>query len=151
MELVVACQHLFVQHRVDLHAIVLNQTACAFVVALALDALNFGEQLAKQFTQGGIVVYLDVRFAMLLYQFNHLVGFALLIGPAGNEGTVAHVRLLNVVAWFDAHELRHEAVHHVGVVLALVCLEVGCQTEVHQLLVGYIVQAEQVGTCLLDG
>ena len=71
--------------------------------------------------------------------------------PAGYQRTVAHVGFLNLVAWLDARQLGHQSVHHIGVVLALVGLLVGSESQFHQLVVGNVVETEQVGTCLLDG
>ena len=48
VEFSVSCQHLLVKHRIDLHGIAFHQGLASLVVALALDALNFSEQLSEQ-------------------------------------------------------------------------------------------------------
>ena len=58
---------------------------------------------------------------------------------------------LDLCAGGDACELGHQTVHHVGVVVGLVCLRRVEQSQFEQLGVGYEVEAEEVGTCLLDG
>ena len=67
------------------------------------------------------------------------------------EGTVTHVGLLYLIAWFNAHQLCHESVEHVGVVLRLVCPAVGQQTEFNKLCIGNVIETEQVGTRLFYG
>ena len=151
VELFVAGEDFLVEHGVDLHAVVLYEVACCGIVALALDALDFGKEFAEEGAKFGVVVDADVGFAAFLYEFHHLVGLTVFVGPAGNEGTVAHVRLFDVVAGFDAHELRHESVHHVGVVLALVGFEIGCESEIDEFLVGHVIKAEEVGARFFDG
>lgn len=60
VERFVTCQNFFVQYGIDFHTIILDQTAGCFVVALALDALNFGQEFAKQIAQCGVVVDFNV-------------------------------------------------------------------------------------------
>ena len=67
----------------------------------------------------------------------------------GDEGTVAHVCLLNLTARLDTDELSQQAVHHVAVVLRLICLPMRQQAQFHQLVVRHIVECKQVGTGFL--
>ena len=71
------------------------------------------------------------------------------IAPAGDEGTVAHVRFLDDMSGLDAHQLRHQTVHHIVIVLTLVSLLVRRQPKLHELVIGQIIESEEVGTCLL--
>ena len=75
----------------------------------------------------------------------------MLVDPVGNERTIAHVGLLYLIAWFNAHQLCHESVEHVGVVLRLVCPAIGQQTEFNKLRIGNVIETEQVGTRLFYG
>ena len=67
----------------------------------------------------------------------------------GYQGTVTHVRLLQLVTWGDTYQLRHQAVHHIGIILRLIRLFIRHQAQLYQFLVGNIVQSEQVGSRLL--
>ena len=125
VELLITCQNLFVQYGVNLHAIRLNQLTSAFVVTRTLNALNLGQQFAKQVAKSCIVVYLHIGLAMLLYQFYHLSSLAMFVSPTGNEGTIAHVSLFNIVTRLDTYQLRHKAIHHIRVILTLISLQVG--------------------------
>ena len=139
------------QFGIDLHGIVLDQLACAFEVARRLDTLDFGQQFAEESTHLGIVVHHHVGLAVLLLQFDHLVGSSLLVHPAGDEGTVAHVGFLNLVTRLDAHQLGHQAVHQVGIELSLVGIGIRQKSQLNQFGVGYVIKAEQVSTGFLDG
>ena len=75
----------------------------------------------------------------------------MLIGPAGDELAVTHVGLLYGSTRLDAYELCHQSVHHLSVVLSLVGLGVGEQSQFHHLGVAQVVESEEVGTGLLDG
>ena len=136
---------------VDLHGVGFHKVACGLEVALALDALDFSQQLAEQFAQFLVVVDADVGLAVMLDHLHHAVLLPLLEAPVGHERAVAHVGFLDVVAWLDADELRHQAVHHVGVVLRFEGVLRGEQAEVKQFFVAHIVEAEEVGTGFLDG
>ena len=66
--------------------------------------------------------------------------------PVGNQGTVAHMRLLDVLTQLYAHQLRHSAVHQLLIVLRLIGFFVRSNTQLHQLLIRHIIQREQIGT-----
>ena len=57
---------------------------------------------------------------------------------------------LNLVARLDAYQLGHQAVHQVGIELGLVGIGIWQKSQLDQLGIGYIVEAEQVSTGLLD-
>ena len=149
---------------VNLHGVGLHQGTGGGIVALALDALYLGKEFAEVGAQGGVVVDADVGLVLALDEFHggRLAGYGALgalhllaVGagqyPVGDEGAVAHVGLLNVVAGLDAHELGDEAVLHIGVELCLVGLHIGCEAEFAELGVGHVVEAEEVGAGLLNG
>ena len=71
--------------------------------------------------------------------------------PMGDEGAVAHVGFFDVVAGFDADELGHQPVHHIGIILRFVGFCVGGESQFSELRVGHVVESEQVGTSLFDG
>ena len=102
-------------------------------------------------TQFLVVIDFYVGLAFLLDQFHHLVGPSVFVGPAGDEGAVAHVGLFDGIAQVDAHQLRHQTIKHIAVVLAFVGFEVRRQAEFHQFRVGHIVETKQIGACLFDG
>ena len=116
----VALEHLVVQGGVNLHGIVEDEFASGLVVALRTYALYFGEELAEEVAQGIIIVDFDVGLAVALDKLDNVVLLAVLVCPAGDELAVAHVRLLDVLARLDAHQLGHQAVEHEFVVLRLV-------------------------------
>ena len=151
MQCLVAGKDLLVQLLVYLYGILLHELTTSLVVALRLDALNLGKQLAKEAAQLLVVVDLHEGLAIALHQFDYVVGLAVLIGPAGDELTVTHVGLLYGSTRLDAHELCHQTIHHLSVVLSLVCLGIGEQSQFHHLGVAQVVESEEVGTGLLDG
>ena len=69
----------------------------------------------------------------------------------GDEGTIAHVGFFDVVAGFDAHELRECTVLDVGVVGRLVSIGRGRESQFGEFGIGQVVEREEVGTTFLDG
>ena len=142
----VAAQHLLVQGGIHLYAILLHQALCRHGVALALYALYLGKQLAYVLAQGGVVVYLEHGLALSLYELHGRFGAedagpirGLLQAPMCYESAVAHVRLLYLASGLDAHELRHESVEHISIVVALPCIGCGSESQLMHLLVGNVV------------
>mgnify|MGYP001301215171 CR=1 FL=1 len=70
--------------------------------------------------------------------------------PFGDQLAVAHVRLLDVLARFDAGELRHHAVENVGGVLRLGHVERADEPQLDELRVAQVVEAEEVGARLFE-
>lgn len=68
----------------------------------------------------------------------------MLQAPMSYERTVSHVRFLYLMARLDAHQLGHQAIHHIGVILTFVGLRVGHQSQSHQLGIGNVIEPEQV-------
>ena len=145
MQFLVAGKDFLVQVSVYLYAVVLHEQTGRFIVAFALDALHLSQQFSEEFPQGFVIVDAHVGLAFLFDKFHYFPVFALFVNPAGYECTVAHVGLFDGSAGFDAHQLRHEAVHHVSVILAFVGFKIRGQSEFHELLVGYVVKTEEVG------
>ena len=150
IELGVAVEHFAVERRIDLYGVLLDQSCAGFVVAFALYALDFAEELTEELAHTGVVVDLHIGLAVALHHLNHAVGGAFLKHPFGDELAVAHVGFLNVLARLDAHQLRHQAVEHIFIVLGLVGVGIVEQTELHQMRVGQIVEGEEVGARLLE-
>ena len=69
----------------------------------------------------------------------------------GDERTVAHVGFLNLVTGLDAYQLRHQAIHDIGIVLGLISLGIGQESQVDEFLVSHVIQSKEVCTRLLDG
>ena len=69
----------------------------------------------------------------------------------GDEGTVAHVSFLNLVTGLDAYQLCHQAIHDIRIVLGLISLGIGQESQVDEFLVSHIIQAKEVSTRFLDG
>ena len=59
--------------------------------------------------------------------------------PFGNQFAVAHVSLFYILTGLDSHELSHEAVKHILVVLSLVSVGVVKKTKLNQLGIGEII------------
>ena len=134
---------------IDLDGIALYQLTGSVEVALTLDALDLCQQTSKERAQGLIVGDAHEGFA---FAFLHLDNApTLFIAPMGYQRTVAHVGLLYLATGFDADELRHQTVHDIAIVLCLVSLIIGQQSQLHELMVGNIIETKEVGTCLLDG
>ncbi len=135
--------------RIYFHSIFIDESLATFVVALALDALHFREQLANQLAHLGIVVDLYVGLAVFLNELHHLILLSLLENPGCDELTVAHVSLLNVLTRFDAVELGHEAIKHILVVFCLVSLGIVKDAEFLKFRICEVIEREKVGACLL--
>ena len=71
--------------------------------------------------------------------------------PVGDEGSISHVSLLDGVSRSYPHELSHQSVEHIGIVVGFIRLPVGQQSEFHHLFIGHIIKSVEVGPCLLDG
>ena len=143
----VALKQLFVQTGVDTYGVLLYKSLGSLVVALALYALYLAEQGCKSVAQTAVVGNLHTGLAFLLHE---LYGIGIMSQcPSGYEGTVAHVCLFYLMAGLDACELCEQTVHHVRIVLGTMSLDIGGESELHELGVGYVVESEEVGTCLL--
>ena len=136
--------------RVNLHGVSLHQSLCHLEVAFALDALNFSKEFSEERAQLLVVVHLHISLSVSFHEFHHLLGLTLLVAPVSNQCTIAHVCLLDVVAQTDSHQLRHQSVHHVGIVLSLVSLTIRSQTQFLHLRVSQVIESEEVGTCLFN-
>ena len=71
--------------------------------------------------------------------------------PTRNQRPVAHVRLFDLLTWLNACQLRHQTIHHVGVILGVMGIAIWQQSEFYQFGIRNIIQAKKVGTRLLDG
>ncbi len=151
VELGVAVEHFFVELGINLHGVFLHKCCAGFIVAFALDALDFAEELSEEVAQLGVVVDLYVGLAAFLHELNHLVFLAVLKCPCGYELAVAHVGFFDVFAGFDAHELGHKAVEDILVVFGFVSVGIVEQTEFEQFGIGQIVEGEEVGACFFEG
>ena len=60
------------------------------------------------------------------------------------------MRLLYILAIFDAHKLRHGSVHHLMIILALICLHIRHNTQFNELGVSHIIKREEVSTRLFN-
>ena len=98
----IALENLGMEFGIDVNTVSLNQCPTCLVVALALYSLHLGEERGKLTAKGFVVVDLHVGLAVALHKRD---GIAIVKTPVGNESTIAHVCLLNLVAWSDAHEL----------------------------------------------
>ena len=125
----VAVEHLLVKFGVNLHCILFYKLAGRCVIAGRAYVLDFGEELAKEAAQGFVVVDLYVGLTVFLYEFDHIVGLAMLICPLGDEFAVAHVCFFYILAGLDAHQLSHHTVEDIFVVLGLVSVGVVEQTD----------------------
>ena len=120
------------QLRVNFDAVIFNQAARAGKVAFALHALNLSKQFSEEFAQSRIVVDLHVSFAALFHEFDYFIRLTLLVSPMSDERAVAHVRLFQVVARLNADQLRHKSVHHIRIILRLVSICVGRESQLDQ-------------------
>ena len=69
----------------------------------------------------------------------------------GNEGTIAHVGFLYLMTGLDAHQLRHQTVHDIGIIGGFVGFGIGQEAQVDEFLVSHVIQAKEVGTGFLNG
>ena len=77
----VAVENLLVELRIDFDGILLYKLTSSFIVSFALDALYFFKQFAEELAQTGIIIYLDIGFAVLLDEFNDIFSFPFLQNP----------------------------------------------------------------------
>ena len=73
-----------------------------------------------------------------------MVRTTLFVHPPSNQLTVSHVRFLNVITRLNAHQLCHQPIHDVFVILRLVCFGITQQSELDQLRIGQVVESEDV-------
>ena len=155
MQTIVAGEDFLMKFGINLHRVTLNQVAGGIEITFALDALNFGQQFAKEAAHLDIVIDTHISFALHLDQFGRRMrrlGHTRVVEhPVGHQSAIAHVGFFDGGSGLDAHELGERAVLEVGVVLRFVSVHVGRQTEFHELLIAQIVEGKEVGTCLFDG
>ena len=135
------------QIRVDFDAIFLHELSGSLIVSLTLHALDLGQELGEELTQPLVVVDAHIGLTVALHHFHGAIAVG--IAPSCDERTVAHVCFLDDMSGLDAHQLRHQTVHHIVIVLTLVSLLVGREPEFHELVIGQIIESEEVGTRLL--
>ena len=150
VKFLIASQNLFVEVLVDLHGVFLDHLFRGSVVAFGSDALDFCEEFTVETAEALIIVDSEVMFAVTLDDL-HLFVRRVLIDPVGDELAVAHVRLLDVLARLDTHELGHEAVHLLLVVTGFEGFFVGQKTQFHEFRIAQEIQAEEVCAGFLDG
>ena len=149
MKCLIALAYLLVEWGIHLYTVGLHQQACGFIVPFALDALHLGQQCAEGGTEGRVVGDLHIGLSFPLHHFGSFRRMGQC--PSGDERPVAHVGFFYLVARLNADKLGYQSVHHVGVILCLIGFLAGKQAQLQHLLVGDIVEAEQVGTCFFDG
>ena len=69
----------------------------------------------------------------------------------GYECPITHVGFLYLMPRLDAYQLRHQAVHDIGIIGGLIGFGIGQKAQVDELLVGHVIQAKEVGTGFLNG
>ena len=69
----------------------------------------------------------------------------------GYQRPIAHVGFLYLMTGLDAHQLRHQTVHDIGIIGGLIGFGIGQEAQVDELLVGHVIQAKEVGTGFLNG
>ena len=151
---------------INIHGILLYQLACRLIIPLALDSLNLGKEFSEEMTELPVIIHLhigaggyDISLSILQgilgrsiayffrNQFHGSLG--MLQGPPGNEGTVSHVRLLNLIPLLDSDGLGEQTVHQITVILRLESFIIRSQSQLNQLMISHIVQAEEIGPRLL--
>ena len=146
IQLSITLQHFLMQLRIHLHGITLHQLSGCLEITFTLDALNLCQQSGYQFSKLLIIRDFNEGFAIALHQSDHV---AVLITPMGNEGPVTHVGFFYLTTWRDADQLRHQSIHHIGIILRLISLTIRRQSQLHQLLISDIIQSEEISPCLL--
>ena len=134
---------------IDIHGVAFHQFACSKEVAFALDALHFSQQLSEELSEGFVIV--DEQECLPVAADERDGTFRVFVNPVGNECTITHVGFLYLIARLNAHELGHQSIEHIRVVLRLISLVIRQQSQFHELLVGDVVKPEQVGTGFFDG
>ena len=158
MERLITFEDLLVKFGIDLYSVSLNQHTTSLEVSFALDALQFAKNLGEVGAQLVVVVDLDIGLAVTLGEAecrftSVLIGILLgqCKGPIGDKCTVAHMCLLQVIAWLNANQLSHQAVHHLLIVSSLVSIGIGHNTKLDELGIRHIIKCKDVGTSLLKG
>ena len=60
--------------------------------------------------------------------------------PSCDEGSIAHVSLLNLVARLDACELSKQTVHHVCIILRTIGFDIGGKSKLHKFRVSDVAE-----------
>ena len=139
------------QFRFYFHCVCFHHSAGCLEIALALDALDFVQQLSEEFTELFVVIHLHVSLSVLFHEFGHLVGSTLLECPFGYQLTVTHMGFFYIVTQLDTYQLSHQSVHHVRIIFSLISIVVRSQSQFTHLGIRQIIQAEEVGTGFFDG
>ena len=135
---------------IDHDGVLLDQLAAGLVITLGFDALHLAEHLAEELAQFLEIVDHGIGLAVLADHFNHVVSLAAFVAPLGDQFAVAHVRLLDVLAQLDARQLGHHAVQDVFRIAGLGHVERRHQSQLDQLGVAQVVEAEEVGAGLFE-
>ena len=151
----IAFKDFFVHLGVYLHSVGFNEFARTFIVAFALDALNRGEEIAKEMTHLSIVIDANKGFTFLFHQFHTgfsgLLRLGLFEHPVSNQSAIAHVGFFDSVARFDAHQLGECSVLDITIIGGFVGVHVRSESEFYEFGISQIVEREEVGAGFFDG
>ena len=114
-----------VQDGVGYYAVFFHQVLCSFVVAFRFYALYFRQQFSDYLAQSSVVVYSQIVLSIRYYPFDGVCRVAFFIYPCGYQLAVAHVRFFDAFIQWYAHQLRHQAVQKVMVILRLEGFHIG--------------------------
>ena len=152
-ETTVTGQNFVVKFLIRFDAVGLDQRFASFVVAFTLDALNFAQQFAKEFSKAFVVGDLNISFAVmrnLLDDGFTLTLLSLFVSPHGDQHAVAHVSLFDILPWLNACQLGHHTVEDIVQILSLCRIKRGYEPQFDQLRIPQIVEGKQVGTGLFE-
>ena len=132
------------QVRINVNGIPLHKPSGRFIVSLALNALNFPQQFAKQGAQFCIVIHLQIGLPALwlpIVLLTHQLYRTVCMGqcPPGNERPVTHVRLLYLVALLDSYQLGQQPVHQIRIVLTFISFAVRHKSEFQHLVISHVI------------
>ena len=141
---------LLMEFRIDVHGVFLDKGLASCVVTFGFDALDFSEKVGEQTSKGYIVVNDKVCLSVTDLLFNDIVRFAFLIAPFRDELAVLHMGFGIGTAQLDSSELDEKSVPYIIVICRLVSLRIGDDSEFHHLWIGDVVEAEKIGSGLLE-
>ena len=114
VELGIPIEDFLVELRVDVDGVGLDEVLAGFVVAFALDALDFGEKFGEEIAEGWVVVDDEVGLAVPGLLLDDVVLQAFLVAPLGDQLAVLHVGFGVLGSEFDSGELGEEAIADVA-------------------------------------
>src|SRR5574344_195818 len=137
------------KYMIYLDSIGLDNRTCCIKITFTLDSLNFSKQSGYKFSQFYIIMNLQERLSVTFYKFKNMILLTFLKAPVSNQSSVTHMSFFDLTTRLYTYQLSHKTIHHICIILRLVCFTIRNKTKLDQFVIRNIIQSKKICTCLL--